>query len=240
MKAVNLAERVQVSPGAAEVTFEHVEAALNLVLPGSRLHTRYREIEAVGLALVVGKEDVAPDTYNPLTKGVLEGLALAKSNQNRRPEAWKPLEIDAEILGGEMPQHMGRFTVFALAKINALTHTGATTSHHVEGVSIAPGQVGFAGARRTAQSLLAMSGLWEVHDHVAAQAYASNVVQQSGWEPAAPDTNTFRLAESFDRVFGVINRTHEGTEAAGLNRVQVASLLAEITPVLDEVFPLAG
>lgn len=202
------------------------------MLPGSGVHQRYRDIEEVGLALVLGADNVEPETYNPLTSNVLGRVAFAADNLLDHPSAWQPLETDEELLGGTAPTGIGRFTAFALAKINALSANDARGSHRVEGIIIAPGQVGFAGGQRLGNSLLAVSGLWEVHDHLAGRIYAGELSRELGMHPEARTEDM--LAAEIEPVLDTIKSLHEGTEAADLSRSAVAELVSKV----DDLWPL--
>lgn len=238
MNIPNLAAEVGKDPFAAQSTYASIEQALNLVLPGSAFHERYRDVEGVGLALVVGEDGVAAGTYNPLLPDTLSKLAFWANNRSERLGLWNPLETDAETLGGEVPASLGRFTAFALAKINTLTTDKAFSSHRSD-IRIAPGQVGFAGGRRAAGALLSMSGLWEVHDDVATRAYASEMSKTDGSDSDDTRRTTDELAEAFEAVFETIQqRFHQGTEAADLSRDDVGVLLRDAAGMLNRAFPI--
>lgn len=228
---IDMVHEVQANSGAAEATFWAVEGAFNRVLPGSHSHPRYSRIDEVGLALVIGADGVEPDSYNPLDPSTLGRLAFAIDNQAEHPKAWVPLEADPEILGGPMPATLGRFSVFALAKANTLTiNTAASSSFRVEGVSVGPGQVGFAGGNRFEHSLLAMSGLWEIHDHVAGKIYATELARLTNTE--AEQKSAEELSEVVDDIIAQITAVY-GYGADKLLRTDLEELLTETDIILD-------
>jgi hypothetical protein len=230
MRVGSLAQEVQHDPVAAKGVFTRVEAALNLILPGSRVHRRYHDIGGVGLALVIGRDSVEHGAYNPLDPTTPKKLSLMADNRQSQPEAWQPLEADEEWLGGVAPEGMGRFTAFALGKINALTYNTAQGSHCPEGISIAPGRVGFAGGQRIASSLLAFSGLWEVHDHIAGRVYVDEMAREK--DPDVLPRTSDELAADMEEIIDGIHALHAGVEAADLSRSEVSGLLVVTNVIL--------
>lgn len=229
-RLVDIAER---DPALAQATFEHVEEALNRVLPSSNVHERYRNGEPVGLALVIAPDVYEPDVYNPLDPTTPDRVTFMTDNRNAaNAKAWESQPTDAEVLQGDIPEGMGRFTAFALAKINALGASTARSSFRADTISVAPGQVGYAGGRRIGRSLQAASGLWEVHDDVTNQLYAHELVLAS--EPATAPRTTDNIAETMEELFTRIHSLHDGAEAKDLSRRQVADLLIEADRLVFE------
>jgi len=229
MSLTYLAERVEYDPGAAQDAFDRVEGALNLLLPGSDTHKRYDGIEAVGLAAVLARDCVEPDAYNPLDPTTPERVSFMADNQFAHPEAWTPQEIDEGLLGGIMPEGMGRFTVFALAKINTLTFDDTLWSFREEGVSIAPGRVGFAGGQHLRNSFLVLSGLWEVHDHIVGKFLRNEIELEVEFEPDENVETTGRTAEDLaDEIrpaLEIVRSLHPHKEADELTRQEVGVVL---------------
>lgn len=223
MPGSNLVHIIEHSPQVAWDSFTTLDVAVNTVLPGSDTHSRYIGIEEVGLAITVGR-DSATQSYNPLQANVLTRLTFGRDNKDQHPAAWEPKDGDDEILGAPMPLELGRFMVFSLAKLDYLREIDGLSSYRPEGVSVAPGKVGFAGGRRVAKSMTSTSGLWEVHDHVASGVYATEVVNASaaGASPRTAD----ELAEELDKQFSLVQRLHDGVRAEDLSRNGVAKLLA--------------
>ncbi len=226
--SVCVAELVEEYPQIAEGVFGSLDGALNKVLPGIKTPERYEEIGEVGLALVVGR-DSPLSQYNPFNPRTLRMLSFMADNRLTHPGAWDPKATDEELLGGTIPEGMGRFTAFALAKINAMADSGRPnlTSHEVRGISIAPGKVGFAGGVYLARSLVGVSGLWEVHDHVSAGIFTNEMVRASTGE-VTPTRTDDELAEIIEPLFERVTFLHEGVSADDLSRGDVKVLLEKI------------
>jgi hypothetical protein len=127
---------------------------------------------------------------------------------------------------------MGRFTAFALAKLcNLSSYPLRKSSHRVEGINLGPGMVGFAGGQRLAGSLIAPSGLWEVHDHAVGRAFAHEVYVNDDGRSAD------NVAAALEPVFDGIKASHFDQEAAELSRQEVSYLLRGIDPYLQRTFP---
>lgn len=210
--------------------FTNIDAALNIVLPGSNTHKRYQGVGEVGLALVVAS-DFGRLSYSPFDPTVLERLAFKGDNQETHPAAWEPKDTDERDLGGAIPEGMGRYIAFALAKINTLTSSSKQSSHSPDKVSIAPGKVGIAGAQWISRAFLGASGLWEVHDHIVTDVFADEIADTTllhNLPRTAED-----IAADLESMFARIRLLHPNTEAANLNRSEVARLLVRV----DEVVP---
>lgn len=217
-----LAERVEQRPVAAANAFARLDGALNLVLPGSDTHERYEAIAEVGLAVVIGTDD-SRQNYSPLDPLELSRLSFMADNRQAHPEAWEPRDTDTDILGGAIPAGMGRFTAFALAKINAVNASDDIKSHREDIVSIEPGKIGLAGGRWIGESLIGVSGLWEVHDHIAAQMYVDEFWLEIGSDTSQRTADDF--AEEIEPVLARVKSLHPNAKAADLKRHQVAELL---------------
>jgi len=217
-----LAERVEQHPLAADNTFARLDRALNLVLPGSDTHERYESIEEVGLAVVIAISGLRQQ-YNPFNPTERLPLSFMADNRDTHPGAWEPKDTDAEILGGTIQEGVGRFTAYALAKINTVSASDDDRSYREDTVSIGPGRIGIAGGRWVGQSLVGVSGLWEVHDHITAGIYVDEF-----WLELDSDTSqrtADNLAEEIEPVLACIKSLHQDVEAADLSRKQIAELL---------------
>ncbi|MBP6962318.1 hypothetical protein KBB49_02175 [Candidatus Saccharibacteria bacterium] len=223
----DLPTTVEQYPHAAEVAFARLEEAVNMVLPGSDCHDRYLGAEAVGLAVVIAKDLNEPNIYSPFDPDSIDRVSFTANNRLKHPGVWTPLETDATTLGGVLPEGMGRFVGFALAKINTLTYPDSgESSFREEEVKIGPGRVGLAGARRTMGGLMVFSGLWEVHDHALNEILIDEIVNENR---AFPDTRTVdELAGKVEATIGAIQLLHAGSKASQLTRSEVAELLAII------------
>jgi hypothetical protein len=176
MSSFNAARFVEEHPEMANEAFARVEGALNLVLPGSDTHARYQGIEEVGLAVVVGRDADPPLSFNPFDPATPTRLSFMADNRQLRPGAWEPSSKDKMILGGAVPESMGRFTAYALAKINQIAGSERIVSYDPRKVSNETGRIGLAGAKWLDGALVGASGLWEVHDHVAPESLPMNLL----------------------------------------------------------------
>lgn len=219
-----LVSLVEQNPAVAQAAFDRVEAALNQVLPGNDVHARYEDAEAIGLAIVIGR--TTHRSYNPFDAS-REEPSFSTDNQADRSDAWDAMPIPPEFL--DQPTTLGRFAFFALAKAENLRITGRLSSYDSRRLAISPGRVGFAGGRRLMESFLALSGLWEVHDHLVSGAYSTEVaeVATEAREPRTADD----FAEYFEREFARIQALHEGVRAADLSHADVGKLL----PLVDSL-----
>lgn len=226
MFVTDLPTTVEQYPQAAEVAFARLEEAVNLVLPGSDCHDRYLGAEAVGLAVVVAKDLKIPDLYSPLDSASIGRVSFMANNRLKHPDVWTPLETDEKALGGVLPEGMGRFVGFGLAKINTLTYPDSgDSSFREKDVKIGPGRVGFAGGRRIG-GLMAFSGLWEVHDYALNEIYIDEIVNGNR---AVPNFRTVdELAGRVEATIGAIQLLHAGKKASELSRSEIAKLLAII------------
>ncbi|HLC91899.1 MAG TPA: hypothetical protein VJC09_02505 [Candidatus Saccharimonadales bacterium] len=133
-----------------------------------------------------------------------------------RPETWQLNGTEEEMLGAAVPDGMGKYTAFALSKINALTTNDASSSYRLDKINIEPGQVGFAGGIRVDEALLGVSGLWEVHDHVVSRVYANEVIREVTTDTAGWTAND--LAGVIVPIFDRIKLLHGSTDAIDLDR----------------------
>src|SRR3990167_9355918 len=85
MRVKSLVEHVELRPSAAKVAFDRTEQALNLLLPNSDAHSsRYKSVGSVGLAVVIARDDVLPNSYNPLDPAA-QGRTLFRANNRWCP-----------------------------------------------------------------------------------------------------------------------------------------------------------
>src|ERR1039458_8484352 len=134
----HIAELVEQHPETAGAVFNRLDGALNKVLLGISTPERYESLGEVGLALVVGRDGFLKQ-YSPFDPRTPRALSFMADNRLTHPGAWEPKPIDEELLGSVIPEGMGRFTAFALAKINVMAANSGQAllnSHHVEGVSV--------------------------------------------------------------------------------------------------------
>lgn len=218
----SLVENVEMRAWAADDAFAGIEAALNQVLPESAYHLRYRSIGEVGLATIVARDFHVPGLYDPFVAETPDALSFMATNRDSRPEAWKPMEVDERMLGGPVPEWLGRFGAFALAKVNLLSNSAPwkTSSHRINTDDLKPGEFGNAGGQRFSETLLAVSGLWEVHDHV-----VGSVFKHQAETGSAGQSSSDTLAELFEATFEEIQQVQQGVPAEKLDRRQVSDLL---------------
>jgi len=226
-------EQVERSPQMARVAFDRLDEALNMVLPGSDTHERYKDGNDVGLAAVIGRDYVGQGDYNPFLYSSLTPLRFMADNRQTHPEAWEPQEErDLAILGRAIPEGMGRFTVFALAKINTLTYNIATSSCEKK-VTIEFGQIGLAGGIRLRQSLVGASGLWEVHDHMAGHVLVQEIDREENTDTT--DRTADDLAEEIEAMVDAIQSFHPDIEPTDLSRSQIVDLVGASDSVIAQV-----
>lgn len=217
MRVKSLVEHVELRPSAAKIAFNRTEQALNLLLPNSDAHSsRYKSVGSVGLAVVIARDDVLPNSYNPLDPAAQGRTLFRANNRWSRPETWQLNGTEEEMLGAAVPDGMGKYTAFALSKINALTTNDASSSYRLDKINIEPGQVGFAGGIRVDEALLGVSGLWEVHDHVVSRVYANEVIREVTTDTAGWTAND--LAGVIVPIFDRIKLLHGSTDAIDLDR----------------------
>lgn len=233
MRVKSLAEHVELRPSAAKVAYDRTEQALNLVLPDSDAYSsRYKSLGSVGLAVVIARDNVPPNSYNPLDPDTSRRTLSRASNRWSRPMAWELNGTEEEALGAPVPEGMGKFTAFALAKINALTTNDAGSSYRSDRINIEPGQVGYAGGIRVDETLLGVSGLWEVHDHVAARVYANEVMREVTTDTAGRTADD--LAGVIVPIFDRIKMLHGSTDAIDLDRSRHGHLLVAADEITSQ------
>lgn len=229
MNSINLADRVEQNPAAALAAFSRLDDAVNLVLPGQdTYHTRYAGVGEVGLATVVARDLSRPDSYNPFDPTTPDRLSFIADNYGAHPGAWAPEELDEKMLGGPVPEWLkGRFVAFGLAKLNLLSGTVGCGlfSHCVDTSNVQPGEFGNAGGQRLGDAFLGVSGLWQIHDHVAGLVFNDQIARAGAIDtkPSTVDT----LSGDMESILGDIKLLHRGTKAEELSRKQVADLLLE-------------
>jgi hypothetical protein len=231
---MSLVETVEGYPSQAQVAFQRINEAVNLVFPGSDSHDRYRDIGEVGLAIVVAQDWVERDSYNPFNPETLERLAFHATNQDTHGEAWTPKDTDEGMLGGTVPEGMGRFTAFALAKINGLLDHHFVSSVRPS-IAIARGKVGLAGGQRLyGRTLLGTSGLWEVHDHFVGRVFEDELEIEVYGRPGRTVDDT---AGKIEAVVGRIQKLHEGVDAASLSRSAIEELVLQNSAIYSGAIP---
>lgn len=217
---------------AAARAFETVNTALNMVLPGADYHSRYQQAENVGLAVAVanGTTESMFDVFDP---EVASGLGFLASNLAQYPAAWGALAIDRELLGADAPEDLGRFSAFAIAKINTMVDDGSSWSMRQRLALEIGRRVGFAGGARMGDRLVATSGLWEVHDHL-----ATGVFDRLSRIPEAkisPD----QLADKFQTIFGTVKSLHEDAKATEIPRPRLSRLVksaaVQVMPIVNSI-----
>lgn len=224
MARIELAELVEQHPGTAGDVFTRLDEALNAVLPGSDTHERYEGIQEVGLAVVVAR-DALRQSYSPLDPETPAKLSFMGDNRQEHLAAWELKDTDEAVIGGAIPAGIGRFTAYALAKINAMTgeSNNDIASYSARQASIAPGKVGIAGGRWIMNSLVGVSGLWEVHDHLVAGIFADEMDKAA--VTGTPLRTADELAADIEPLLASVKSLHSGTSAADLSRDEVARLL---------------
>jgi hypothetical protein len=223
MVVADLAVTIEQHPDRALQAFDRIESAVNLVMPGSESHKRYQGVGEVGLAAVVGRYFVTTDSYNPFDPETPDRLSFIAHNRDKHPDVWKPMDTDVTFLGGELPEGMGRFVGFALAKINALTLDNAGLSSFRPGDAIIDkGMVGLAGGRRFGGTLVSLSGLWEVHDDAFCAMFIDELSREYGGK--RPNRSIDTLSEEIEKIVGVISKLHKGVEASDMKRKDIAKL----------------
>lgn len=221
----SLVELIEQKPELAHSVFDDMAVALNQVLPDSDTHERYQGVPGIGLALVIARPDHL--SYNPYNTDRPEPSFYA-DNQVDYPDAWDAMKIPDHFKKPNASTNLRRSTFFALAKIAQLQFTGETSSYDPEKEAIEPGRVGFAGGIST-EDLLAVSGLWELHDHFVVRSIATelNAVMEELREPK----NENAFAEYFDDAFRQIKAMHKGVPAADISHAEVGKLL----PLVDKL-----
>ena len=225
MVGATLAQVVERKPDLARDAFYNLEGALNLLLPGSSLHERYRDVAEIALAGVIARDAHLP-IYSPLDPDTPSRVSCLITNRGLHPSAWEPKDTDAETLGGPVPPELGRFAAFVLAKINWLTQTMEPNSFDPKRISIEPGMVGIAGGLHIASSLAGTSGLWEVHDHVATHIWVREILSANRNGSSA--NNADQLAGYIEPIFERVRLAHGKTPADKLERRRYDILLAHV------------
>ena len=209
---------LETNPEVGLEIFNIINDSLQEILPGAHhYHERYRGISEVGLAIAVARPEKFPDSgLNPLGWEDADGvyfnesqnlLIFSANNQETSHDtatwAWK--DTDEAILGGKLTEEakaIGRFAVVATAKINHLTNMPeAISSHWVGGMNVGEGKVGVAGAKAVGTpetggiSLVATSGLWEVHDHIVSAVFSQAVDEVRLYREAGNPLNKADIKE---------------------------------------------
>lgn len=199
----SLADFLEANPETGQIIFDFINESVQEILPGSDYHERYLGASELGLAIAVVKAgDLDLGDLNPLGWSAPTGSdatseAYYNTSQDRlsfradnresvSKEAWNwDRETDETALGGEITEEtsaIGRFAVFATAKLNHLKDMPRAISSHWPGSkNTGEGKFGNAGAKAVGTpeaggiSLVASSGLWEVHDHIVSAVFCQAV-----------------------------------------------------------------
>jgi hypothetical protein len=214
-------------------TFSIGNALQTVLAAGKRvdLHPRY-DGSRVGLAVArASVSTVQEKGLSPLDGDSLDRLDSHVFNSDTQPDAWRipnPQQY-YELLGGVPDVRVGRFSAFALAKLNEILATGKTSSHSASKIETGPGRVGLAGGVRTEGQLTSVSGLWEVHDHAVAR-----VIEQT-------DGTTFEdnaAEEALRAVFHQIKGLHRQSGPADeLSRNFIGIMLEEVDEIVSDNLP---
>ncbi len=200
----------------------------------SNFHPRYN-CSPVGIAMIKANVESAKDQgLSPLDIGSLSRLDRHYSNQDAHPLPWEIADVEQyhEALGGAPAYGIGRFSAFALAKLNEILETYSTTSHSEKGPFSGPGRFANAGGIRTEGELTAVSGLWEVHDHALAR-----VIEQT--KDVAIQRRLVEL--SVRAIFNQIKGLHRQSGGADeLSRNYVGLMLEEVDQIVAENLPIAA
>lgn len=238
MRNLSLAERLEANPSTGNAVYDCLETAVNEVLPGSDTHARYQGIGSVGLAALVAR-DAGDLCLNPFNKTSTDNLSFMRTNRDLRPEAWESGPSDEDMLGGPVPEWLGRFGAFGLAKLNLLSRLDGLVYSHVLDTSILrPGEFGNAGGQRIKQSFLGISGLWEIHDHAIGMIFAHHANHQLGLR-SEPHVSPDEMANQLESVFGDIKSLH-GTPAAELSRAEIHEMMPVVSSQINKRFSRAA
>lgn len=235
------AELTEKHPELAQEVFGNFDTALNQKPPDSNTLPWGENIDEVGLAIVVGKS-YPTDPYSPLDPTTIDRLSFTANNCAERPSAGEPKEVDdtdilddSDMLGAPMPEGIDRHTVFAQAKLHALSKSNGVMSYSTEDDLIAPGIVGLAGGIQVRGALVATSSdLWDVHDHIITTMYVNEVSKaaQTGAEPRSADEIATDL-----KLFFATTLKYQGevpTEELIKNRIRVRKLLGRINLMIAD------
>lgn len=235
MRNTNTLEALKNNPEAFTEAFTVIDSAAQQVLPGSLWHPRYCEAEEVGLAAIIGPTGQAPDFYNPLIESVLERVPYHANNAETHPKAWQALESDAVILGGRVPEGLGRFNAFAAAKANHVNSGKDNKSSFSETIAIAPGLVGLAGAKKIGDAIISVSGLWEIHD----LAIAWKFIEMLGFGRLMDVVNIpslDRAATEMEEIFKKIENKLNGQNPAEISREDLKKVVDRLNGIMVKSF----
>ncbi len=203
--------------------FGTVEGVVQDVLPNSNFHDRYSQTGEVAMAFVFASDTDQVDNYSPFNTNASDNVSHLVDNSSEHPDVWtytdKDKELFESLVGGQLPENMGRFVAYALAKINTLAaDTKIASSFRLE-LKQGHGKVGFAGGQRIDGKLLAVSGLWEVHDHIVCRVIHDLISSKDS------NANTSNITDTFANKFAEVARMHEGQKASDISRDQIPLLL---------------
>jgi len=199
-----------------------------------KLHPRYNG-PSVGLAVVRASFSfVEHEGLSPLDSDSLDRLDSHLLNVDSKPGAWRIPDLAQyhKWLGGVPGERVGRFSAFALAKLNEILATGRTSSHSNEKVETGPGRVGLAGGVRTGDQLTAVSGLWEIHDHAIAR-----LVEKSEDIVLGGDSTEEALRAVFNQIKGLHRQSGSADE---LSRSYLGAILKEVDEIVGDNLPTAN
>ncbi len=241
----SIAQWVEQNQDVADEIFESVNLALHQILPGSEYHSRYANAQELGLAIVIARDDNLDfnplyERHGELDRDAFDNLAYRKDNRIEGDEgsekAWAWKEGDEKTFGGKITdtaRKMGRFATMAVSKVFHLSHDDEKlSSHEADGPEVAEGEVGFAGARRLGgNTLIATSGLWDVHDHIVSAVFSYALQHSMKYGGETDDTSrniaiSEMLQEQFDNVQDIILQM--GRTAESFSGEEVSWLIHEI------------
>lgn len=229
--------RIHANRGSELKNVLYIEDTLQNILKGTKagnFHPRYNG-SPVGLAVVRASLSAVKDEgLSPLDPGSLGRLDRHFFNSDTQPGAWSVPDLKQyyQLLGGMPDASVGRFSAFALAKLNEILSTGKTSSQSDSKIETGPGRVGLAGGVRTGDQLTSVSGLWEVHDHAIAR-----VVEQTEAVPLEVGTTEEVLRAIFNQIKGLHRQSGPADE---LSRSYIGLMLEEVDEIVADNLPIAA
>lgn len=227
MSAETLDQIVDRNPLIAQSLFDGIDGALNRVLPESGTHKRYEPGKPIGLAAVIAKT-AEIGSYDPNDPKAVGRLAFLGENSAEYPAVWTPRCEDRRLLGGSVPEGIGRYTAFALAKISVINDDETRFDSFNIGSEVTDdGKIGLAGGIYSRDALVGVSGPWEVHGHMVAQVFSDMIVRAA--QPDAEYKSEDDLAADFEEVFTRLKRAQDNyfpvVPANGFDRWRINALL---------------
>lgn len=195
--------------------FYKIEETLQILLPGSGYAQRYTNTGSVGLALVAG----SPRDLRSTSLLDWSGQPPILNNLQEHPETWNDEGVDYQaLLGHGKPLNLGRYDAFALAKAVRLAQNPHMQSSFGLEVNQGKGQVGLAGGINTGRSIVAISGLWELHDDAATRYYIRNFI-------GLPKMGEDQITEELGIVLSNLASRHSGIAVEDLTRRELQVLV---------------